>query len=333
MWRLPRLVLLDPPSRPAERNQFSIFRADRVHRALTVQNHQHRKQQHQENKHQQLRQNQDQEHQQQNQQQQQQKQRLQDERVERLEVADTAFDFLKIVDTSPGELEQAVLSLYQRWLLLARVTARQLEEAYSSTNNTMLRLGRKPIGHDLIFTGYNSRFLSHCDELIESMPETISHRIIRSRHLNSQKTMQDGSVPLVSELHHIPRPVRLRPCVPTSCPGFLLNFPAKVAAIPHHHISVSSRTVAYRHDDHVRVWTGPGVAATGKLTLLHGEEECSQQPLHYSPAPPKGLLACSPNYGWSNIVIPDKLSLISDAGKLFVLDGLLRRLKVTKPFL
>jgi len=325
--RLPRLVLLDPPSRPAERNQFSIFRADRVHRALTVQNHQHRKQQHQENKHQQLRQNQDQEHQQQNQQQQQQKQRLQEERVERLEVADTAFDFLKIVDTSPGELEQAVLSLYQRWLLLARVTARQLEEAYSSTNNTMLRLGRKPIGHDLIFTGYNSRFLSHCDELIESMPETISHRIIRSRHLNSQKTMQDGSVPLVSELHHIPRPVRLRPCVPTSCPGFLLNFPAKVAAIPHHHISVSSRTVAYRHDDHVRVWTGPGVAATGKLTLLHGEEECSQQPLHYSPAPPKGLLACSPNYGWSNIVIPDKLSLISDAGKLFVLDGLLRRLK------
>ena len=318
MWRLPRLVLLDPPSRPAERNQFSIFRADRVHRAFTSQQHQHRKQQEQ---------HQAKKHQQQNQQ-----QHKQLKEHERLEVADTAFDFLKIVDTSPGELEQAVLSLYQRWLLLARVTARQLEEAYSSTNITLLRWGRKPIGHDLIFTGYNSRFLSHCDERIESMPETISHRIIRSRHLNSQKTMQDGSVPLVSELHHTPRPVRLRPCVPTSCPGFLLNFPAKVAAIPHHYISVSSRTVAYRHDDHVRVWTGPGVEATAKLTLLHGVEERPQQPLHYSPVPLKGLLACSPNYGWSNIVIPDKLSLISDAGKLFVLDGLLRRLKVTKAF-
>ena len=48
---------------------------------------------------------------------------------------------------------------------------------------------------------------------------------------------------------------------------------------------------------------------------------------NYSAPTHKGLLACTPSYGWSNIVIPDKLSLISDAGKLFVLDGLLRRLK------
>lgn len=36
---------------------------------------------------------------------------------------------------------------------------------------------------------------------------------------------------------------------------------------------------------------------------------------------------CRPPTGWSNIVIPDKQTLISDAGKLFVLDGLLTRLK------
>lgn len=32
-------------------------------------------------------------------------------------------------------------------------------------------------------------------------------------------------------------------------------------------------------------------------------------------------------FGWSNIVIPDKQTLVSDAGKLAVLDSLLTRLK------
>ena len=39
------------------------------------------------------------------------------------------------------------------------------------------------------------------------------------------------------------------------------------------------------------------------------------------------LCSGRPLNGWSQITIPDKLSLISDAGKLFVLDGLLTRLK------
>lgn len=35
----------------------------------------------------------------------------------------------------------------------------------------------------------------------------------------------------------------------------------------------------------------------------------------------------TPKFGWSSIVIPDKETLISDAGKLAVLDSLLTRLK------
>ncbi|KAJ8926846.1 hypothetical protein NQ314_020697 [Rhamnusium bicolor] len=34
-----------------------------------------------------------------------------------------------------------------------------------------------------------------------------------------------------------------------------------------------------------------------------------------------------PVNGWSNIVIPDKETLVTDSGKLSVLDGLLKRLK------
>lgn len=40
-----------------------------------------------------------------------------------------------------------------------------------------------------------------------------------------------------------------------------------------------------------------------------------------------GLALCKPRSGWSSIVVPDKETLITDAGKLFVLDSLLTRLK------
>lgn len=40
-----------------------------------------------------------------------------------------------------------------------------------------------------------------------------------------------------------------------------------------------------------------------------------------------GLALCKPHGGWSSIVVPDKETLITDAGKLFVLDNLLTRLK------
>jgi hypothetical protein len=48
--------------------------------------------------------------------------------TQRLEAGDggTGFDFLRIVDLSPGELEATVFNLYQQWLLLARRTAQNL---------------------------------------------------------------------------------------------------------------------------------------------------------------------------------------------------------------
>ena len=40
-----------------------------------------------------------------------------------------------------------------------------------------------------------------------------------------------------------------------------------------------------------------------------------------------GIRGSRPESGWSNIVIPSKQTLISDSGKLHVLDGLLDKLK------
>lgn len=46
-----------------------------------------------------------------------------------------------------------------------------------------------------------------------------------------------------------------------------------------------------------------------------------------TPKPVDCLERITPVSGWSNIAIPDKESLVTDSGKLFVLDGLLRKLK------
>ena len=37
---------------------------------------------------------------------------------------------------------------------------------------------------------YTSSFLSHCDVKLFSMPETVAHRIIRSKHLVASKHLE-----------------------------------------------------------------------------------------------------------------------------------------------
>ncbi|KAL1138654.1 hypothetical protein AAG570_008716 [Ranatra chinensis] len=48
---------------------------------------------------------------------------------------------------------------------------------------------------------------------------------------------------------------------------------------------------------------------------------------NFTKVPLGGLIAATPTHGWSSIVIPDKQTLVTDAGKLYVLDNLLKRLK------
>ena len=290
--RLPRLLALEPPGdgAEAERRMFSVFRADRVHR-------------------------------------------------ERLEAPDSAFGFLRFVDLCPAELEQQVYSLYHRWLLLARCAAKELEQQLtgSSSSKSSLLLPSRQLPEGLLFTGSSTTFLAHCDQTIVPVPETISHRIHRSRHLVGSRELEDGSVPLVAEHPHVRRPSQRRRCVPTACPPFLFKFPPRVGALPPPP-EISSRTAEWRRQDHDRIWVGPGLQPSAKQLLLQGTAEqtinssaitpfSSAPTLHYSAPNLAGVQGSAPPHGWSNILIPDKHSLITDAGKLFVLDGLLSRLK------
>ena len=123
---------------------------------------------------------------------------------------------------------------------------------------------------------------------------------------------------------------------------------AKVSALPRAP-SISSRRAEHRARDHEAVWAGPGTWAR-RLLLGQDMADCSS---HYSAPSQAGILAATPATGWSGrasynssilhfhppkilpnqsipvpgITIPDRHSLISDAGKLYVLDGLLARLK------
>ncbi len=96
------------------------------------------------------------------------------------QVDDHCFDFLKMAGLSAGELENCTWSLYHRWLLL--ISSLQTKSSWDTADIFK--------NNDLVFTGYTSSFLSHCDIVVYSMPETIAHRIIRSKHLVASKHLE-----------------------------------------------------------------------------------------------------------------------------------------------
>nr|XP_054758604.1 chromatin-remodeling ATPase INO80-like [Lytechinus pictus] len=119
------------------------------------------------------------------------------------------------------------------------------------------------------------------------------------------------------------RPVTLRRCQRTEMPSFLFNTIPKVYAAPPNF---------YCNDRHV---------ACQLSRLRHGDSLEAMQCIKYGspeiyqerrsnllrPPPVGGLSALKPHYGWSKIQIPDKDYLVTDSGKMQVLDDLLSQLK------
>ena len=108
-----------------------------------------------------------------------------------LEVSESPFSFLHFVDISPQELENQHRDLFYQYLLVAKMTEKYQMHKYNwskETSDQKIRFPLPPpsscLPSDLIFTSYNSNFLSHEDVTIKSCPETISHRLIRFRDQN-----------------------------------------------------------------------------------------------------------------------------------------------------
>ncbi|KPJ17900.1 Putative DNA helicase Ino80 [Papilio machaon] len=170
---------------------------------------------------------------------------------------------------------------------------------------------------DLLFTDprwvEGGPFYAHIEHSINFMAETVEHRAMRTRNMKTEgqtemlqeiKTEEGGVISVepqtveAPEVPHVERPPILRPDTPTPLPAFLYTAQEKVCAHTRMSFAVSR---AHAHREAAHRWGGAALA-----------------PLVANARPPTG---------WASLQVPDKNQLVSDAGKLTVLDSLLKRLK------
>lgn len=193
---------------------------------------------------------------------------------------------------------------------------------------------KNSIFNELIFTSKittENRIYTFTEQKIEGMIETMEHRIIRSKkntgvliksedvkieienidenipnlitEISNSKPLQSGGTVLLPEFHHYNRSPRRLKCQPTEMPSFLFGIVPKVHSQGNKMFcdSRAAQWAAKRHE---------------QCENLEGLNLVNQ-----------ALRLAQPELGWSNVAVPDKQTLITDAGKLSVLDSLLTRLK------
>ncbi|XP_071081185.1 chromatin-remodeling ATPase INO80-like [Haliotis cracherodii] len=276
----------------------------------------------------------------------------------------SCFSFLRFINTSPGELTAYMGGLLVRWLavFLWLKEAYRIhhydnwshENGSEQLSNQLLllqpcgitsftNLDASPHLRRLVFTATTSRITSHETHVLHYISETASHRQIRLRHLRLAAALKRHQLspphsptkspkrnPVFDEISLPIHPHRLRPdrvfrCQPTSIPAFLYNCIPKVrcGSIEWYTVDRSAAWQKMRQD----------LCGTldAKRALLYGTPEKYMDvrwpALTFFPRPLGGLAAVQPRHGYSAVFIPDKESLVSDAGKVTVLDSLLQRLK------
>ncbi|XP_070143243.1 chromatin-remodeling ATPase INO80 isoform X2 [Drosophila kikkawai] len=269
---------------------------------------------------------------------------------------DSCFGFTRLCDLSVGDmvdvtlngliafllhfhrvLEKYPLLAYRRfWWKKQRASRYQLLEPMLENKLIPDFMLTDCVLRNFVFTAMTtneSSVYAFGDYFTYNMQETIEHRVIRSKILqqNSSSGIEDmaeeakqeleiesvevqtksnaksdvkvTTLLLLPEFAHRPRKPRSYRCEPLSMPRLLYDLGQKVQAVDRH-LYCDSRAAAWtqiRHD---------------QCENSLGRELVSN-----------GLALCKPRRGWSSIVVPDKETLITDAGKLFVLDTLLTRLK------
>ncbi|GBP42676.1 Putative DNA helicase Ino80 [Eumeta japonica] len=215
------------------------------------------------------------------------------------------FSFMRFMDLSPMELYRIMLC---GWFFGGDVLQQRKEDSL--------------LWKDLLFTDplwvEGGPFFEHVDHIIHYTPESIEHRALRTKRLkealapqgemlNEIKTEEGGVVSVdpvtAEEFLHVERDPIMRRELPTPLPTFI-NCPSQKVLSFTRGIFASSRSAAYHRKRHDHGENADGAAMLARL-----------------------ILAARPPQGWATLQVPDKNQLVSDAGKLTVLDSLLRRLK------
>ncbi|XP_042223907.1 chromatin-remodeling ATPase INO80-like [Homarus americanus] len=135
----------------------------------------------------------------------------------------------------------------------------------------------------------------------------------------------EAEVSLLPEMPHVERPPIIRTCQPTFLPTFLLHTCSKAQCLEKE-VVCHDRSAAWW-----RVRAAHSDTAEGLSYLIYGssqlEKEWTERRQRVTAVDSGGLRGAHPKLGWSHVLIPDKHTLIMDAGKLYVLDTLLSRLK------
>ncbi|KAI9565028.1 hypothetical protein GHT06_008772 [Daphnia sinensis] len=164
-----------------------------------------------------------------------------------------------------------------------------------------------------VFTSAVGTGYAYLDHVLHSMPETMEHRILRGR-----KAKSIGA----AEYSFTSRPARTLKCLWTDMPH-LLSLPVLKVSCRGSPVTCSDRSAAYWLEELSYPRSCEGISL-----ILQGLAKGSKPtPSIFQPSYCGGLELAKPRHGWSSVILPDKETLICDAGKLQVLDSLLRRLK------
>nr|XP_022902454.1 putative DNA helicase Ino80 [Onthophagus taurus] len=250
------------------------------------------------------------------------------------------FIFLHSIKISIGEASSIFNSdILKRWQSFFEITRRQYNNAYryfySGTRPKYLDINvssefkmspasidMSPTLRDLVFTRNctgKQVFYTFVKHLLLSMPETIEHRNIRYKNIDDNKKAE------LNDLIYEERKPQIFDCTLTEIPSFLFSVIPKVT-VNAPQLFCPSRRVAHHWARHVDDWSLNSLNyhfCNATNQNLSRKSSVSQ----FHPIPRTALDNLSPMHGWSHITIPDKETLVTDSGKLSVLDGLLKRLK------
>ncbi|KAK7032434.1 putative DNA helicase ino80, partial [Halocaridina rubra] len=202
-----------------------------------------------------------------------------------------------------------------------------MESPMSREAKSLEKIGSPSKGSGSPHKGGGSHKSSHKRSSSGSKHSSRKHSIKKEPTNGIPENVELGSDSfiLLPEFPHIERPAMVRSCLPTNLPAFLMHTCSKAQSL---------EKAIYCHDRTAEWW---GVRShhsdtpDGLACILQGSPQLDMEwrTRKQSFASPEvgGLRASYPRLGWSRILIPDKHSLIMDAGKLYVLDTLLSQLK------
>ena len=270
---------------------------------------------------------------------------------------ENTFSYLRFVDggISPIEHQRLAFSIAERTERARQTSKREeilnLEKIFDDKENprhlfnivpTKGMITNRSWPTDLLFTGRTRSLSGHSDVRICSMKETMAHRLIRTRNDAKNKKKKDicdskkgGSLlktedeedsesAILPAIAFVEREPTVLTCQPVDLPPFLYGSCPSVAAscrIPYSY----DRQAQYRASDHEAA--GREIVTMGWEGAALNKDEVNKSFTRVWAEEEGGLWAARPKHGFSNVLIPDKFSLISDSGKLHALDGLLSRLK------